>query len=193
MWLIYALAGSVVCAAVIVAIRFLSFQSTKQFRREAYYDDRLKFSGWATSPSNVDFDFVGVHHYENVTRIPFECPLVIHINGASYRVPELTPALLRTLGGKERAPDDYIPYEKFLYIDVTDSAQEFGWNWKLSGVFRDDQIVGFSLARFRRDSAPCPILISFGDGEALALPIRQRELEERLGPPNSTDMSIVFP
>ena len=147
----------------------------------AKYDGGVQFIGTRNDEgSPVTYFSVRVDS-ENDQPITSDCCLVLHWQGHTFPVHEITPAMLRDIGVAVDRYDYKGPEWCLGFVGGGDQNRDFGIEFHMRG----DRIVEF----YARHNSPalCPFRLSCKDRAPVAFPLSQGRLETAFDKPRAVE------
>lgn len=141
-----------------------------------------------------EYDSNGKREKNPIKKVNTNCPLILHINGKSFKVVNIKPTDIEKLGAEF---DD--PTQRGVIWGSIRSVGGYNPPYSLHCGFFNNQIfaLNFNIVN-PPDSAmespkPCPISFSFGKAENVKFPISEKQMKEYLGSPAKVYRHLKWP
>lgn len=172
--------ASLVAVALFGYVYWMRFQ---HWHEVCYPTQRLCFHGRYLNWSTLEFDRV---FWSPATHSLDGCPIDLVIGGGSYKLADLSPDEMPTLGAELRPTSN--PGTVWMKFPSSESAYELAFG------FDGSRIVSFSIQRHagRVLSGQDTVQVMI-DGKPLALPIAEAALTAVLGPPEVRRRQLMWP
>src|SRR5687767_329113 len=150
---------------ILLIVGFLSFilfvyirwNAKENFKYSAYYSYRVGFDGYIENNGTIKYQSVYIPA-RGGTPVESSCPLLIFWERNIFKLSEMKPETVRTLGAT-RADLGKSKYTSWSLASPNESTQRYGISWKFEG----ESLVSFGFSSSGSNPIACPFLIGINE------------------------------
>lgn len=178
---------------IIVVIKGITPRFSDSYLYDVYYRDRIVCHGIASS-GGMSLNFYGLSVLADKEKrfIAATSPVSLLVDGREYRIPELTPSVLKAIVGEGETIDEYLDDRNTTWINIDNSESRSLSGYKITCTFDGTKIIRFTISQNAQGEVESKYKIAI-DGEICpVIPADREEMEKILGEAISIERQLKF-